>query len=72
MPSLMIDDAMVKTLSMGARIEVRAADGRVVGYVVPASAEFEPPISEEELDRREAEGGGRPLADILRDLEARG
>lgn len=49
-------------------------DGRVLGYFTPAPParlNLEPQISEEELQRREQEGGGRNLADILRDLEAR-
>jgi hypothetical protein len=33
---------------------------------------LDPGISDEERDRRLAAGGGRPLKDILRDLEARG
>jgi len=50
--------------------------GRVLGYFTPASEEsvydrVAPPVSEEELDRREAEGGGRVLADILADLAKR-
>ena len=54
-----------------------AADGRVLGYFTPSEDKDEryildPGISDEELERRFAEGGGRPLADILRDLEARG
>jgi hypothetical protein len=50
------------------------ASGRILGQFVPEEIDpelLEPQISEEELDRREREGGGRPLADILKDLEAR-
>ncbi len=51
-------------------------DGRVIGYFTPnkeARLKLEPPeLPPGELDRREAAGGGRPLKDILRDLEARG
>jgi hypothetical protein len=48
----------------------------VVGRFVPTvdhseCAELEPRVSEEELDRRERAGGGRPLANILADLEKR-
>ena len=49
-------------------------DGRVLGYFTPtppARLKLEPQISEEELLRREQKGGGRKLADILRDLEKR-
>lgn len=50
--------------------------GQVVGHFVPVVAPseragLEPRVSEEELDRRERVGGGRPLADILTDLEKR-
>ncbi len=54
--------------------EVRDENGTLVGYfrsaVTPESVDqYECPLSEEELLRRSQEGGGRPLADILRDLE---
>lgn len=47
------------------------ASGRVLGRFVPVQQELilEPQISEEEIRRREAEGGGRPLSDILADLD---
>lgn len=50
--------------------------GRVVGRFIPlvdrsVCVDLEPRISEAELDRRERNGGGRPLADIIRDLEKR-
>jgi hypothetical protein len=49
-------------------------DGNVIGYytrVAPRSAYdgIEIPISEEELDRRSREPGGRALDEILRDLK---
>lgn len=51
-------------------------NGQVVGRFIPMvdrtkCADLEPQISEEELDRRERVGGGRPLVDILKDLERR-
>ncbi len=52
------------------RAEVRDANGRFLGVFTPF-ASLIPPLSQEELDRRAAEPGGRPLADILRDLESR-
>ncbi len=52
------------------RAEVRDANGRFLGMSTPFSALF-PPMSREELDRRTAEPGGRPLADILGDFESR-
>jgi hypothetical protein len=56
-------------------VPICAPDGRVLVYatpVKPVQFKLEPQISEEELQRREAKGGGRKLADILRDLESRG
>ena len=50
------------------------ADGNVLGQFVrlPYPKHLvDPFLSDEDLDRAEAEGGGRPLADILRDLVAR-
>ncbi len=56
--------------------EVFDKDGNKLGVFRPlADIEsyegFECPLSEDELDRIEKEGGGRPLADIVRDLESR-
>lgn len=53
-------------------LEICAPDGRVLGYFTPAKSpkrQLEPPASVEELNRRFAAGGGRPLKDILADLE---
>ena len=57
-------------------LELCDDSGRVVGRFVPlvepaVRAKLEPQVTEEELDRRERAGGGRPLADILGDLEKR-
>ena len=54
--------------------EVKDDNGVLLGHfysvVTPESIDqYECPLSEEELLRRSQEGGGRPLADILRDLE---
>lgn len=47
--------------------------GRVLGYFTPrddeASGKIDCPFTEEELDRAVKEPGGRPLSEILRDLE---
>lgn len=58
-------------------VELRDQTGRLLGHFIPVlkkaiSPAMEPRISEEELDRREQQGGGRPLRDILADLENRG
>jgi hypothetical protein len=49
--------------------------GRIVAYFAPAlaPADYEgvdSPASEEELDRRSSEGGGRTLAEIMADLRS--
>ena len=58
------------------RVELCDDSGRVLGYFYPVADpslydEHDSSITEEELDCREREGGGRPLADILADLEKR-
>jgi hypothetical protein len=57
-------------------VELSDSTGQLLGHFLPVfkrplSARMEPAISEEELDRRQAAGGGRRLADILSDLEKR-
>jgi hypothetical protein len=74
MSSVMVDPATLARLSNVAQtVALTDAGGRIVGHFVPTidpalCQAIEPQISEEELTRREREGGGRPLADILRDL----
>lgn len=55
--------------------EIRDEAGRLLGYFWPSQSSLyesiEVPFTEEELDEAEREGGGRPLADILHDLEQR-
>ncbi len=58
-------------------LELCDESGKVLGYVTPAVDPslyegVDSLISEEELDRRSQAGGGRPLADILRELESQG
>jgi hypothetical protein len=60
-------------------LKIIGYDGVVLGYFTPAKAEKVeivldppgPPISDEELDREMAAGGGRTLDEILADLEKR-
>lgn len=57
-------------------LELCDESGRVLGRFSPTLdlsqyEGLEPQISEEELQRREREGGGRSLADIIADLEKR-
>ena len=73
-----IDSALASQLgNLQTPAELHDESGRVLGYLTPAIAsaayaQADPGISEAELDHREANGGGRPLQDILRDLEKRG
>lgn len=76
MPVVVVKGVLKETLAAAdAPLEVCDSSGRVLGYYSPASADplpvFEMSITPEEVARRLAAGGGRPLADILRDLEAR-
>jgi hypothetical protein len=74
----LIVDPVTQHKLAAARETVELCDhcGRVLGHFIPAvdpakRAEMEPRISEEELQRRETQGGGRPLAAILADLNKR-
>jgi len=77
MGTVIVDPATLAQLSNVAKtVTLTDAKGRVVGHFVPtldpALCQFqEPQISEEELLRREQQGGGRPLVDILGDLGRR-
>ncbi len=55
--------------------ELCDSGGHVLGYFTPATDPglydgIESPTHPDEILRRKQEGGGRPLADILRELEA--
>ena len=73
-----VDDALRSRLhDFRLPLELCDESGKVLGYLMPAVDHslyegVDSPVSEEELDRRSQEGGGRPLADILRDLESQG
>ena len=56
------------------RVTVCNHEGRTLGIFIPVADRslyegVEIPFTEEELDRFEQEPGGRPLAEILADLE---
>jgi hypothetical protein len=51
-------------------IEFTDDAGRVLGRFLPSAA-LEPKASNEEIEQRLKKGGGRPLADIMSDLEKR-
>lgn len=56
-------------------VQLTDRDGNVVGVYTPDPArvaELEREPTDEELDRLAAQPGGRPLADILAELEGRG
>jgi hypothetical protein len=77
MKRVFIDDAVAQPLAESVdAVQVCTQSGKILGYFTPTSGssiydELESPCSEEELQDRIREGGGRPLADILRDLESR-
>ena len=71
------DPALLSQLAAGEEVELKDPTGRVLGVFIP-QGEGEPPpgvkspFSDEELEaRRKRSQTGRPLADILRDLQAR-
>jgi hypothetical protein len=78
MSTLVFDQATIDKLKavVAPQAEIRDERGILWGYYQPVVSpetvdQCECPVSEEELARREAEGGGRPLAEILRELENR-
>ncbi len=77
--SLTITDAdVLARLLAGDSLEVKDGDGRTVGRVLMDNSGKLPPgvrspLTEAEIDARFAEPAvGRPLSEILRDLQARG
>jgi hypothetical protein len=72
MNKIVVDDN-VKSQFLGADepCEVVDAAGNKLGNFMPEYVGYECPLGDEELDRIERKGGGRPLTDILRDLESR-
>ena len=77
MSRIIVDAALLSKL-VGVHQPVELCDeaGRLVGRFTPAivlpPSALEPRVTEEELRRRLAAGGGRTLAEILADLEGRG
>ena len=64
-------DTLAKLMAENGPVEVCDPSGMVVGRFAPQASDKEPRISEEELARREAAGGGRTLAEIMTDLRKR-
>jgi hypothetical protein len=71
-----VDDSLsTKLRDMAEPCEVVDSSGNRLGYFRPEAdvklyEGYECPLTDKELDQIERAGGGRPLADILRDLEA--
>jgi len=77
MNKIIVDDELREKLA-GLREPSKLcdADGKTLAFITPVAdaafyASLESPNSEVELARREQEGGGRPLAEILSDLNGR-
>jgi hypothetical protein len=74
MSGITIDaDTVAKLKSVREMVELRDDAGRIVGHFLPgpprdANGQIIVPISEEELERRSQERGGRSLKDIMNDL----
>jgi hypothetical protein len=77
MVRIVVDNEMLSRLGhLHAPAELHDESGRLLAYLTPVVdssvyATADPGISEEELDAREAEEGGRSLAEIWADLEKR-
>ena len=75
MDRIVIDQANSNKLDgLERMVELCNESGRVLGYFTPLGAPslykgIEVPVSEEELDQIEREGGGRTLSEIMADLE---
>lgn len=68
MTRIRLNDAVASELRKApGPVELVDEAGALVGRFTP----FEPCISEEEIERRLREGGGRTLKEILADLEKR-
>ncbi len=75
MNKLLLDSPTIdKFLSLDHGVELCDPSGRSVGWFLPATGPsdyngYECPLSDAELVEIERQGGGRSLADILRDLD---
>jgi hypothetical protein len=78
MTKVVVDPAFgAKITSLTGAVELCDESGRTLGYFQPVLSEglsakgIRSPISDEEIERRSQDRSGRPLADILADLEKR-
>jgi hypothetical protein len=74
MNRIVLDQANAAKLDVAQVAEVCDESGRVLGYFTPAHDRslyegVESPISVEEFNQAIQEGGGRPLKEIIADLE---
>jgi hypothetical protein len=73
MDRMILDPALSAQLSAAPLpVEICDAGGQLLGIFVPSKEDYAnvaPPISEEELIRRESTSGGRTWAEIRSDLE---
>ncbi len=76
MTKLVVDAALGSKLTeVGEPVELCDASGRTLGYFHPvpppdsSMATVRSPLSDEEIERRRQDRGGRPLREILADLE---
>jgi hypothetical protein len=77
MTRIVVDsDLLARLQGLNERLEFCDEAGHVLGVFRPAQGRVAPgqgvdgsPFTREELERRRKERTGRPLADILRDLE---
>jgi hypothetical protein len=78
MEKIIIDPAFAGQLvPIRQTVQLCTPDGQVLGSYIPASTQSSaergrPPLSDEEIQRRLQQGGGRTLPEILADLEKRG
>jgi hypothetical protein len=69
---IIVDEAVKsQLLRAGEPCELVDAAGNKLGFFTREYVGYECPLSDTELDQIEREGGGRPLTDILADLEGR-
>ncbi len=72
MSAVLLSDKLAKQLvNADSPIQMITTDGTLLGYFTPTTPRQMFDIDEAELDRRHELGGGRPLAEILADLEKR-
>jgi hypothetical protein len=77
MSIVITDKALLQQFSQASDpVEIQDANGNYLGKFEPPYGKLPPgvrsPFTDEEIERRRNQPDGRPLADILRDLEKRG